>query len=48
MRGRLQAAGKEVTYALEMGSPNTLVRYGYVRTSIKPGDKVLHPIFGNA
>jgi hypothetical protein len=39
-------AGKPVTYALEMGSPFTLVRMGYTRTTFKPGDKVsleMHP-----
>lgn len=44
------AAGKPVTYALEMGSPNTMVRFGYSRTSIKAGDKVvaeMHPSFAN-
>jgi hypothetical protein len=35
------AAGKSVTYTLEMGSPNTLARMGYNRLSIKPGDKVV-------
>ena len=35
------AAGNEVTYVLEMGSPNTLGRMGFTRNSIKPGDKVV-------
>ena len=44
------AAGKEVTYVLEMGSPNTLAKLGFNRLSIKPGDKVLaqvHVAFSN-
>lgn len=44
------AAGNEVTYVLEMGSPNTLARMGYTRLSIKPGDKVVaqvHVAFSN-
>jgi len=44
------AAGKEVTYALEMGSPGSLARQGFKRSSIKPGDKVVapfHPSFTN-
>lgn len=44
------AAGKEQTYAIEMGSPNALSRSGMIRTSIKPGDKVvveMHPSFTN-
>lgn len=40
LQGR-DAAGKSVTYTLEMGSPNTLARMGYNRLSIKPGDKVV-------
>ncbi len=35
------AKGKEVTYALEMGSPNSLARAGYTRRTFKPGDKVV-------
>jgi Family of unknown function (DUF6152) len=44
------AAGNEVSYALEMGSPGSLARQGFTRNSIKPGDKVLapfHPAFAN-
>src|SRR5690242_19199663 len=44
------ATGSEVTYVLEMGSPNTLARMGYTRLSIKPGDKVVaqvHVSFSN-
>jgi hypothetical protein len=33
--------GKEVTYALEMGSPNSLARAGYTRRTFKPGDHVV-------
>jgi hypothetical protein len=43
-------SGKLVTYALEMGSPNTLARLGYSRTTFKPGDAVvmeMHPSFTN-
>jgi len=43
-------SGKPVTYALEMGSPQTLVKFGYTRTTFKPGDKVtmpMHPSFTN-
>lgn len=43
-------SGKEVTYALEMGSPNTLVNMGYTRKMIKAGDEVvikMHPSFVN-
>jgi hypothetical protein len=43
-------AGKELTYALEMGSPNALARQGFTRNSIKPGDLVVatfHPAFSN-
>ena len=35
------AQGKEVTYALEMGSPNSLARAGYTRRTFKPGDHVV-------
>jgi hypothetical protein len=44
------AAGHDVTYTLEMGSPNTLVKFGYTRTSFKPGDVTvmeMHPAFTN-
>jgi hypothetical protein len=44
------AAGKDTTYVLEMGSPNTLVKMGYKRDTFKPGDKVMmdtHPSFTN-
>jgi hypothetical protein len=43
-------SGKDVTYALEMGSPQTLVKFGYTRTTFRPGDKVImpmHPSFTN-
>jgi hypothetical protein len=43
-------AGKQATYALEMGSPQTLVKFGYNRTTFKPGDQVvisMHPSFSN-
>jgi Family of unknown function (DUF6152) len=43
-------SGKEVTYAMEMGSPVTLVRLGYSRDTFKPGDQAeveMHPSFTN-
>jgi Family of unknown function (DUF6152) len=42
------AAGHEVTYSMETGSPSTLVRAGLTRDSFKPGDKVtvdMNPAF---
>jgi hypothetical protein len=39
--------GKVDTWAIEMNSPQNLVRTGWKRTSIKPGDKVsvvVHPL----
>lgn len=39
--------GKMEVWAVEMNSPNNLVRAGWKRTTIKPGDKVtvvLHPL----
>jgi hypothetical protein len=33
-------AGKVETWAIEMNSPNNLVREGWKRTTLKPGDKV--------
>jgi hypothetical protein len=44
------ASGKEVTYALEMGSPTAMARRGYTRDRIKAGDRVVatfHPAFTN-
>ena len=41
------AKGTKATWALEMTSPNTLVRSGWRRSSFKPGDKVTvtyHPL----
>ena len=41
------ASGKEVEWSIEGGSPNSLSRAGWKRTSIKPGDKatlVIHPL----
>jgi len=41
------AAGKEVEWSIEGGSPNSLSRNGWKRTSLKPGDKVVlvtHPL----
>jgi Family of unknown function (DUF6152) len=41
------AAGKVVEWSIEGGSPNSLSRSGWKRTSIKPGDKavlVIHPL----
>jgi hypothetical protein len=41
------ASGKEVEWSIEGGSPNSLSRSGWKRTSIKAGDKatvVIHPL----
>jgi hypothetical protein len=41
------ASGKEVEWSIEGGSPNSLSRAGWKRTSIKPGDQatlVIHPL----
>jgi hypothetical protein len=41
------ADGKPFTWAIEMTSPNNLVRGGWRRSSLKPGDKVsvqIHPL----
>jgi hypothetical protein len=41
------ASGKEVEWSIEGGSPNSLQRSGWKRTSIKPGDKatvIIHPL----
>ena len=41
------AAGKDVEWSIEGGSPNGLARQGWKRTSLKPGDKavaVVHPL----
>jgi len=41
------ASGKEVEWSIEGGSPNSLSRNGWKRTSIKPGDKavvLIHPL----
>ena len=40
-------SGKEVEWSVEGGSPNGLVRQGWSRHSMKPGDKasiVIHPL----
>jgi Family of unknown function (DUF6152) len=34
------SAGTEDIWAVEMGGPNNLVREGWKRTTLKPGDKV--------
>jgi ABC-type nitrate/sulfonate/bicarbonate transport system substrate-binding protein len=34
------AAGKEVSYQFETGSPNTMFRNGWRKDTFKPGDKV--------
>jgi Family of unknown function (DUF6152) len=34
------ADGKSVTWSVEMNGPNNLIRAGWKRTSINPGDKV--------
>jgi hypothetical protein len=36
----LGADGKAQTWSVEMNGPNNLIRAGWKRTSIKPGDKV--------
>jgi len=36
----VNAAGNAEVWAIEMNSPNNLVREGWKRTTIKPGDKV--------
>jgi hypothetical protein len=41
------AAGKEVEWSIEGGSPNGLSRQGWKRTAIKAGDKakvIIHPM----
>jgi hypothetical protein len=43
-------SGKQVDYALELGSPVTMVRMGLNRNSMKPGDAAvleMHPSFTN-
>lgn len=35
-----EATGKVTEYAFEMGSPNTLIRLGWSRNSLEPGDIV--------
>jgi hypothetical protein len=36
----MNPAGQEEIWAVEMNSPNNLVREGWKRTTLKPGDKV--------
>ena len=41
------ASGKEVEWSIEGSSPNNLARFGWTRTSVKPGDRaqiVIHPM----
>ncbi|HTV51245.1 MAG TPA: DUF6152 family protein, partial [Steroidobacteraceae bacterium] len=41
------ADGTDSVWAVEMNSPNNLVREGWKRTTLKPGDKVtatVHPL----
>jgi Family of unknown function (DUF6152) len=41
------ASGKQVEWSIEGASPNGLVRQGWTRNSLKPGDKatvVIHPL----
>jgi len=41
------AAGADVEWGIEGGGPNGLARFGWTRTSLKPGDKaviVVHPL----
>jgi hypothetical protein len=43
-------SGKAVTYALDLGSPQALTKFGYTRSTFKPGDQVImpmHPSFTN-
>jgi hypothetical protein len=45
--GVVNAAGKEQVWAIEMNGPQNLMRSGWKRTTIKPGDKVsvvVHPL----
>lgn len=44
------STGKVQTYAMEMGSPFTMARFGYRADSFKPGDKIqaeMHPSLTN-
>ena len=36
----VERGGRTVEYSIELGSPNTMSRHGWRRTSFKPGDKV--------
>jgi hypothetical protein len=41
------SSGKEVEWSIEGSSPNNLSRFGWTRTSVKPGDRaqiVIHPM----
>ena len=41
------ASGKEVEWSIEGSSPNNLARFGWTRTSVKPGDRaqvIIHPM----
>ena len=41
------AAGKEVEWSIECGTPNINARHGWKKTDVKPGDKVvmdIHPM----
>jgi hypothetical protein len=43
-------SGNEVTYTFEMGSPSQMVKIGFTRDTMKPGDEVViqvHPSFTN-
>jgi len=47
---RDQSGDNEVTYALEIGSPGSLVKRGYTRNTFKAGDEIviqIHPSFTN-
>ena len=40
-------AGKEAEWSIESAAPNGLLRQGWTRTSLKPGDKasvIIHPL----
>ena len=47
---RRDESGAELTYAIEMGSPNQMVKIGFTRDAMKPGDSIeirVHPSFTN-
>ncbi len=47
---RRDESGAEQTYAIEMGSPNQMVKIGFTRDAMRPGDSIeikVHPSFTN-